>query len=322
MSTPIVDVAIVTYNHEKFIGQAIESVLAQKDCSYRIIIGDDCSEDRTQEIVRQYAEQNPDRIEAILFTQHVGLGRKDRVGIKVFEACTAKYVALLDGDDFWTDPLKLHKQINFLEQHTDLAISFHNVECFVEGGDKKWLASPPDQKALTTMEDLLSGNFIHTCSAVFRRPQQKLPEWFYESTLGDWPLYVILAQHGKIGYLNEVMGSYRMHGRGFWSTQPSSVHLLDGIRMLDHLNDYLGPRYRKRIRSTQAKIWAILAETKFEAGEFMEAREHLKTAIRVDLSVGRLPPKGVIARSIQLRNPRLYKALKGFRSGKAPNRTI
>src|SRR4030042_2430256 len=117
---PLVDVAMGTYNHEKFSAQALESVLSQRtNFSYRIIISDDCSTDNTRAIIMSYAEKHPGKIITIFPQKHVGLLHPDRPFIKVLKQCTAKYIALLEGDDYWTEPYKLQKQVDFLKTHAD-----------------------------------------------------------------------------------------------------------------------------------------------------------------------------------------------------------
>src|SRR5215813_14592957 len=136
-TAPLVDVNLVTYNHEKFVARAIESILKQKtDFSYRLIIGDDCSTDSTQSIIRNYAEQYPEQIQTLLSSQHYGIEHPDRIGIQVLRLNTAEYVALLDGDDYWTDPNKLQKQVDFLRHHQECSFCFHNAEMFFEDGSE------------------------------------------------------------------------------------------------------------------------------------------------------------------------------------------
>ena len=114
--TPLVDVTLTTYNHEKFIGAAIDSVLSQQtDFDFRLVVGDDCSTDKTQSIIRSYAEKYPERICLMLDSTHRGLKSRERVGVRTLTGSSAKYVAMLDGDDYWTDPLRLQKQVSFLE---------------------------------------------------------------------------------------------------------------------------------------------------------------------------------------------------------------
>ncbi|HPD39860.1 MAG TPA: glycosyltransferase, partial [Mesotoga infera] len=119
---PLVSVFMITYNHEKYIAQAIESALMQKtDFNYEIVIGEDCSTDRTREIVVDYANRYPEIIKPILHENNVGAKANSE---SVRKACIGKYVAILEGDDYWIDPLKLQKQVDFLESHPHFSVCF------------------------------------------------------------------------------------------------------------------------------------------------------------------------------------------------------
>src|ERR1700683_5373651 len=123
---PLVSVHMVTYNHEKYIAQAIESVLLQKTkFDFELVIGEDFSDDNTRNIIKTFVLNNPGKINALLHPYNLGLDGKNN-SVETLKNCNGKYVALCEGDDFWTDPYKLQKQIDFLEENTDFSICFHN----------------------------------------------------------------------------------------------------------------------------------------------------------------------------------------------------
>ena len=125
MTVPLVSVRVATYNQEKYIAQCIEGVLMQKtDFPVEIIIGEDCSTDRTREIVLKYRDQNADRIKAILPDQNQGPSLNT---MRIQQACQGKYHAMCEGDDYWIDPTKLQKQVDFMEAHPDFSLCFHNA---------------------------------------------------------------------------------------------------------------------------------------------------------------------------------------------------
>lgn len=106
----LVDIVMPTYRHERFVAEAIESVLAQKTTfEYRLLIGDDGSPDGTPAIIKSFADRNPHRIEASLFANHVGIQSEERVAVGLLRRATSKYVTILEGDDFWTDPYRLQR---------------------------------------------------------------------------------------------------------------------------------------------------------------------------------------------------------------------
>lgn len=318
ITTPLVDVFMPTYNHEPYLAQAIESVLSQKtDFEFRLNIADDCSTDGAPALIKQYAQHYPDRIRAILSPHHVGILHQDRLSVRVLQSCTGKYLAVLEGDDYWTDPDKLQKQVDFLESHPDFAICFHDVKTVNEKGDE--LPDPsfvPQQKRISTIEDLLAGNFIHACSVMFRGGLIKeFPDWYTTLRIGDWPLHVMNAQHGKIGYLDEVMAVYRVHEGSLWSSRDRLDQITETVEVLDHLDAYLGFRYRKHIKASKSRRLLELAETYHLRGRLSEARVAVMKSLRcsefrnwpaVNLYF-RLRAPDLYARLLTLRNLRSVK---------------
>jgi glycosyltransferase involved in cell wall biosynthesis len=130
MKSISVDVFMATYNHEKYIRQAIESFLNQKtDFKTRLIIGEDFSTDNTAEIVREYATRFPDKIVPLINERNMGMIDNS---IQILNVCNAPYFAMLEGDDFWTDPLKLQKQVDFLEANPDFGLVHTDVNFYYQ----------------------------------------------------------------------------------------------------------------------------------------------------------------------------------------------
>ena len=235
-------------------------------------------------------------------SEHRGIAHKDRVGIEVLRLNTAKYVALLDGDDYWTDRLKLQKQVDFLESHHEYVICFHNARMSWEDGTKgRETFCPPDQKETSTLEDLLAGNFIFTGSVMYRRGLfGELPDWCYTIQTGDWALHALNAQYGKIGYLNEVMATYRVHAAGLWSLEKSASQLTDAIALLDNLNAHLGFKYDSQIKASQSKYYEELSDIHQQKGDLIGAKMFLAKRLKVDFSNSRIPHKYFLMKFIRL----------------------
>jgi glycosyltransferase involved in cell wall biosynthesis len=216
-----VSVLMLAYNHERFIEQAIASVLEQQtDFDYEILIGEDGSSDATGRIVRQLQAAHPEKVRAILRETNIGMQRNF---IETYRACRGQYVAFLDGDDFWTSPAKLQKQVDFLDRRPDYALCFHNALTLSEIADRpECLVVPADVTALTfELHDILIGNPIPSCSLVVRNGLiAKFPEWVDRIQGIDWIFGVLNAQYGKIGYLPECLARYRVHEGGAWSMRP------------------------------------------------------------------------------------------------------
>jgi glycosyltransferase involved in cell wall biosynthesis len=214
-----VSVVISTYNHERFIDRALASVLDQSTTfDYEVIVSEDRSTDATREIVRRWAREHPRRVRMMLSEHNL---RSNEVVARAVRVSAGEYIALLDGDDYWTSRSKLQRQADYLDAHPDYAICFHDIELVDDRGmsieARRW--TPADQKPRSTLEDLWHGNFIATCSVMLRKTAlPEIPPMYAEFfPITDWPLYILCAEHGDIGYIPEVMGAYRLHEEGLYS---------------------------------------------------------------------------------------------------------
>jgi glycosyltransferase involved in cell wall biosynthesis len=317
--TPLVDVHLITYNQENYVAQAIESVLAQRtNFPYRLIIGDDCSSDRTQAIIRHYAQEHPDRITTFLDTVHRGIPSPERAGVKVLTLSTARYVAWLDGDDYWSDPSKLQKQVDVLEKHREAVICFHNVRTLPENGSAAINLCPPDQKEISTFADLLMGNMIPSCSVMFRREVMgTLPEWYFSLKMADWSLYILLAEHGEIRYLNEVMAVYRLHGGGSWSPRQRSHHNVYFLKLLDDVDKHFDFKHRKIIDTARARYCFELAELYYQRGH----PQHALIPVKLGLRASGFRHRGLLSFYLQVKAPNVYNFLRSLRDFVRPTRS-
>ena len=261
---PKVSVSLLAYNHGSFIEEALDSILLQQvNFEYEIVIGEDCSQDNTREIVLNYQRKNPDKIRIFLSKKPLNDGKSGRLNfVRNLKACRGEYVALLDGDDFWTSPFKLQKQVHFLDNHSECSICFHPVvKVFEIGNEEKQVFHPLNKKRLYTIEDLLVSNFIATCSVMFRNGLLGgFPDWYFSIPMGDWPLHILNSQYGKIGYLDEVMGVYRIHRGGRWIPAGIIQNYLDDIRGYRFFYNYLGQKYRKLIKWETSRRYYGLAK--------------------------------------------------------------
>lgn len=264
-------ILMVTYNHENFIAQAIESVLMQEtDFEYELIICDDYSTDNTRKIVEQFAADNPSRIRFLNREKNLGPAQNF---IKGFFECRGQYVAFLEGDDYWTFPTKLQQQINALDSNPNWAICFHTVRVIHEDGSQPPEEYPKNRnKTEYSLEDLLSVNFIQTCSLVVRNGLVcEFPEWYMKAVPGDWPFSILHAQHGKISYLPEVMATYRRHSAGTWTTRDRIDMLVSTVDMLKSLSGCLTGQHKRRLRQTIAEFHLEIATIQSEKRETISA---------------------------------------------------
>jgi glycosyltransferase involved in cell wall biosynthesis len=266
---------MITYNHARYIAQALDSVLMQKvNFDYEILVGEDCSTDDTRSILQQYESMFPDKLHVITSEKNVGMLPNL---VRTLKSSNGEYIALLEGDDYWTAPDKLQRQVDFLDQHPECALCFHNVTAFFENGSREpALMCPPDQKELATIEDIMRVNFIPTCSAMYRNCLlPDFPDWYTQLKMGDWTLFILIAQYGKIGYINQIMGVYRQHASGTWSGRSRASQLKETLIAYDCLKQYFGSRYDGLISQKVAEYQYQLAVENFREGCTGEANRYL-----------------------------------------------
>jgi glycosyltransferase involved in cell wall biosynthesis len=261
---------MITYNHEQYVEQAVRSALMQQTSfDFEIVIGEDCSTDRTLEIVRELQQAHPSMIRVLARDQNIGVQRNF---VETFSACSGQYIALLEGDDFWTSPQKLQKQADFLDAHPECALCFHKAGILREDAEGQLTFLPESDIGEIESIELLLGNAnpIATCSAVVRnRLFSTFPEWFYTLKFGDWPLHILNAHHGAIGYIPEVMATYRVHASGLWSSQRPEQTLRHTVEMFSRVNEHFKFEYNAAIAPTIANLarhWAWYLMTSLDMG--------------------------------------------------------
>lgn len=280
---PLVSVCCITFNHEKFIRDAIDGFLMQKtDFPIEIIIRDDASTDATAEIVRDYQSKHPEIIHTIMHTQNqYTLGK--RAFPEVFKMARGKYIALCEGDDYWTDPLKLQKQVDFLKSYPECSSCFHKAAILNTDNRFSQINKPSNyKKKFANIYQILSETSIFaTCSMlVISDAIVDLPEWFRKMKMGDWGLTVISALKGKIGYIDEVMSVYREHSGGVWTSrsQVEKFQALLDVREIVEAN--IGPRFKPSLAKGISKILLGLASAHAENEDFLHSKEIFKKSVK------------------------------------------
>jgi glycosyltransferase involved in cell wall biosynthesis len=242
----ILSICCITYNHEKFIEQTIEGFLMQQtDFPFEIVIHDDASSDDTATIVKRFADENPNKIRATIWSTNKGMMLNFS---GCMQDCCGKYIALCEGDDYWIDPYKLQKQVDFLEANEDYAICFHRANVF-QHGELKLHPIPEVKNEYYTYADLLATyNFIMTASVVFRNIKL-FPAIISSLPYGDMGLYFALTRNlSKIGCLPHVMSVYRIHENGVWSNIQADQRLKIHYKFYKQLFPYLNREEKKIAR--------------------------------------------------------------------------
>jgi len=232
---PKVTIITIAYNQEQYIRQALESFVTQKtNFKYEVLVGDDASTDGTKNIISEYAAKYPEIIKPILRTKNLGAMANL---VDLFYRAKGQYIALCEGDDYFSDNSKLQVQSDYLDKNIGHTVCFHPVRFFYDDGSKPDFIFPETYLTRNlTRDKLIEGNFIQTSGVMYRSlgyrdlPTSILP--------GDWYLHLLHAKEGKIGFINKVMAAYRKHPGGIWWEALSDPRTLIKKQGVVHLAMY------------------------------------------------------------------------------------
>ncbi len=229
-----VTVICASYNHEPYIRDALEGFVKQQTTfPFQAFVTDDVSSDNTAAIIREYAEKYPDIIVPFLHDKNVGAGRSWR---NMINHANTSYIAFCDGDDYWTDPLKMQKQFDYMEAHQNLRACFHDVAISIETADGTWFQSKdfchtkdgslrwPSghvrffKKPTYKLENFIPFGFVHTSSMFLRWDYSiEFPDWYFDKGVGDFPMWALQVNTGRFGYLDEAMSVHRRTDSGSYA---------------------------------------------------------------------------------------------------------
>lgn len=249
----VVSVSMITYNHEKFIAEAIEGVVMQKtDFPFELVIGEDCSTDNTRAICIEYQKKYPDIIRLRLPETNQGMMLN---WINNINSGYGKYIALCDGDDYWTDPYKLQKQVDFMETNPDFAMCSHKVHTLMCGHLDENIEMERD--VLTTTDIIQKDWGLLTASILLRKDAHKTPDWYYTVKNGDYALQLIVSLSGKIKFLPDYMAVYRQHLGGVSSTLKPLNQTAWMVYLLHEFNTYTNGSYKRTIIERIKRMYKI-----------------------------------------------------------------
>lgn len=262
MQSTKISVVVTAYNHEKYIAQCLEGILMQKGTfDLEIILGDDCSTDRTRQIMQGYQLKYPDIIVLLPQTANMGMPKNMK---RCLDACSGDYIAICEGDDYWTDMYKLQKQLEFLESHPDYSLCFNAIMFYYEGEHR--YAPFPEQlffkKDTLTTEDVLETNYIGNASCCLYRASivRKLPEGMYNDFLGEWVMNMACGRLGKIGFIRDWMSVYRKHEKGLYSGQAPIDQCRHLSAAMDSYNQLFNYEYNEQFRKKKEPLEQYIYE--------------------------------------------------------------
>lgn len=268
METEIkVSVLMLAYNQERYMDEAIRSVLLQEaNFEFELVIGNDASTDRTAAICSTWQANSLHPVRLFNRTENLGLQQNF---IQTYAHCRGQYIAICEGDDFWTDKHKLQKQVDFLDAHPDYSTCFHRVINYFEDNGTKSLSNG-HQKVDTDIIDLARSNYISNVSAVFRHGLfGPLPEWFARVSTYDYAIHLLNAQYGKIHYMKQPMAVYRQHSKAIWSKAGMDKKLAIALTIRELLMDYFSgqPAVYQALLAAHTAISLNLIHHYQDAGE-------------------------------------------------------
>jgi glycosyltransferase involved in cell wall biosynthesis len=254
--TPVVSVIVLTYNHERYIEQTVRSVLAQvAPWPVEILVGEDCSTDRTPEILRQLDAEHPGRLTLLLRPKNLWFGANLA---DCWQRCRGRYIALLDGDDYWTDTRKLAKNVTALEAHPEWSACFHACEVVSMHGRRMQTVLRPERfpTGPTRLEDMFEENPIQTPTVMTYRAGvvPHIPEWHRSLACGDWVLHMLHADRGPIGFLPDVMAVYRSHPNSMMATMPMARRWQEMFTIWEQMDRQLDYQYSPQIAAARRQF--------------------------------------------------------------------
>ncbi|CDZ81723.1 Putative glycosyltransferase EpsE [Candidatus Rubidus massiliensis] len=252
-----VSILVTSYNHEKYIAQAINSILEQNvSFPFEIVISDDCSTDGTKKILEQYQQKHPHLIYLLPNKENFGITKNLQRSLK---ACQGEYIAILEGDDYWIAKDKLQKQVDFLDNHPTYSMCFNGLLLYLNDKDIFQHSVPLEKKTYTT-QDLIKTNVIGNFSTCMYRKNivEQLPPSIFETFTVDWMFNMACAQFGPIGCIPLQMTAYRIHSTGVWSSKKpidNIYQLLDLIPIYDKLLSFkYTSEFKKLVKSLKLRI--------------------------------------------------------------------
>lgn len=253
VTNPLVSVLVVAYNHEKYIVECLESILAQKtNFPFEILLGEDDSNDRTREICIEYANKYPSIIRLFLHDRRNTIKFNGRATgrfnwVYSLNQANGTFLALCDGDDYWTSPYKLQQQVDILQASPSFSGCAHNTLIFNESSSSladELIVGTVD-KTIFTINDFVRGEiYFHTSSMLYRLSNIKRCAFdFYSESFGDWFLCTKVSELGPIKYINSTMSIYRIHKSGVWSELDEFERLSKNLSSLMNYNRVLDYKY-------------------------------------------------------------------------------
>ena len=302
---PVVSVAMITYNQERFITRAIESVLTQQTTfPIELVIGEDASSDDTRRHIEAFRGRAPEVIRTLFRPANIGMHRNLE---EVLEECRGEFIAFLEGDDYWTSTDKLQTQVDILRKRVDL-VGIHHPVRWVDALDREvggdtYLKVEREEGT----RELLEHNVVATASVMMRRDAlPSLPDSFRKLDMRDWPMWVFASLRGGWLYVPKVMAAYRLHDGGSWGRLSWGAQLDSMIRLFDTFVAELPRPFSVIARQQLIRLHLQAVEEALACGRPIDARRELRDLVRL-LPYFRMSDSSALWRTL---SPRTHRAVR------------
>jgi glycosyltransferase involved in cell wall biosynthesis len=285
-----VSVCIITYNQDQYINECIESALMQIIDSFEIVIGDDCSTDNTSAICQYYQNMYPDRIKYHRRQENIGIMRN---WLQTINECMGEYIAICEGDDYWTDPYKLQRQVEFLEANTEYYLIGGKAQVLKENKFTNIIGGSQNKNRYK-LSDLVSYNDFITCTVMFKNLKFDYTK-LSKLTFVDWGIYCLILKDGGKAYLmDDVLAVYRNHNEGItkkmgdkkinWEMLNQYSFYRKHFKLqfdelgIKQINDALNKELSREIdEKNRSKAFLLLYKSIYLKGEFSTVKKYFKS---------------------------------------------
>lgn len=280
MSEPQVSVLMLVYEHEKFVAQAIQSVLTQQcDFPFELIIINDCSSDGSAEICSSIAASAPTKVTFIDNHSNIGMHNSFE---KLWNVSSAPLIAFCEGDDFWVDNLKLQKQVDLMRQNPRWDLCGANAQVIELSKEGVWeiknYLKPLIAQSEYSFEELISAYHFHFSTVIIRKRSVRFPSWFKSVYCVDRPIYLLAVEDSVAGYLNHVVSAYRIHSGGNWSSISSLNKAAQSTDLFTKLALHFDKKYMAKFEITLFNILQTYVAVEMHGERYENARHIFKMA--------------------------------------------
>jgi glycosyltransferase involved in cell wall biosynthesis len=286
---PLISVIMASYNHGRYIRQALQSVVDQeRPFPVELVVSDDGSTDDSLSIIAEFAGKYPELVRVVSPEEHLGLGGNFR---HAYMQCKGKYVAMLDSDDYWLSRDKLVRQVAVLENDPECTLCFHNAVLWVEWNQTSRMRLAEAVPEFRGGAEFLRRNPVTTMTAMFRNiVDQRILDTLSGLDLQDLPLWVFLADKGTVKFLPDLFGFYRIHGKGTYAQADNTKRIQSRYECLRRIRNYVVPQTQRAMDRDFAQSLLVLAMRKLLqhrdwAAALADWREARRSAARGELGI-------------------------------------